>query len=125
MGKRRRNMSSEFQASNSATPAGRAPRLPRRGFALMLAVCTLEIVPQLRAQIETMKSSTVMIRCVMPDGVPVPGNPDLLMYKVNRGSGFAVGDSRHVATNHHVVSTGDCSVVLADGRKINGRVVAD
>ena len=96
-----------------------------RCLALLLGVCALSIVPQAKAQIEKMQASTVMIQCETPP-VPVPDRPGMYKHTVFIGSGFAVGDSRHVATNHHVIGEGECSIVLENGRKIGvSRIVRD
>src|ERR1700674_3843435 len=64
-----------------------------------------------------MKASTVYIKCFIP-------NPERPGYGKNAsGTGFAVGDSRHVVTNHHVIAEGECEIVLKDGREISVKVL--
>jgi hypothetical protein len=122
-------MSQDSYQMNLSTPSwrDRLQVVSCRGFTLklLLGFCMVSIVPPTQAQIESMKSSTVMIQCVTP-WAPVPDRPGAYGRSVFAGSGFAVGDGRHVATNHHVISKGACSILLEDGRKISvSRIVGD
>jgi hypothetical protein len=105
--------------SDAAARRVRLQVLTSRCLALLLGVCALVIVPQAKAQIEKMKASTILIRCI----VPIAGDPQHVI--VATGTAFAVGDGRHVVTNHHVVAEGTCSAVLEDGRQIRVKIKRD